>query len=304
MPSKTFKRKNIKSKNKNKNKKTLKRNSKSISRSKKMRSNVRKMKGGSGNNLEIKDIKISKNIYISILNLFNCDKEEYDKFITQYEKDKDKLCIYKDKRTQNIYTHISNDSNERKQYTIIYLYEQTDSIEKHIIGFSLIDISNLKSNIISLSLLCSSNIKTYIINEKKIGLFLLDYLYNYYKIYENPIALKLYPTQGLLEYYTNWKTPDININNELIYANTDILTNDTLNKIFENYIFTMKMIMRKLKIASFPIEINTFKKQILYLQKLEYEYEYQYDKMITENKTNSYYLQYLSNKEIRKLDII
>jgi hypothetical protein len=300
MPSKTFKRKNANSKNK----KSLKRNSKRKYRTKKMRSNIRKMKGGSGNNLEIRDIKISENIYISILNLFECDKEEYDKFIAQYEKDKDKLCIHKNKRTQNIYTHISNDSNKRKQYNIIYLYEQSDSIEKHIIGFSLIDISNLKSNIISLSLLCSSNIKTYIINEKKIGLFLLDYLYNYYKIYENPIALKLYPTQGLLEYYTNWKTPDININGELIYANTDILTNDTLNKIFESYIFTMKMIMKKLSIYLFPIEINTFKKQISYLQKLEYEYEYKYDNMITENETNSYYLQYLSNKEIRKLDII
>ena len=48
MPSKTFKRKNIKSKNKNnnKNKKSLKRNSKRNSHSKKIRTNVRKMRGG------------------------------------------------------------------------------------------------------------------------------------------------------------------------------------------------------------------------------------------------------------------
>ncbi len=48
MPSKTFKRKNVKSKNKNnnKNKKSIKRNSKRNSHIKKIRSSVRKMKGG------------------------------------------------------------------------------------------------------------------------------------------------------------------------------------------------------------------------------------------------------------------
>ena len=70
MPSKTFKRKNIKSKNKNK--KTLKRNSKSISRSKKMRSNVRKMRGGANTQPALNTTESTEqdDFFVSIYDLF------------------------------------------------------------------------------------------------------------------------------------------------------------------------------------------------------------------------------------------
>lgn len=90
MPSKTFKRKNVKSKNKNKNKKSIKRNSKLSSRSKKMRSNIRKMKGGEVItestreyfNIKDTDVELKKdNYYINSENLYFCKNSKIFEFI-------------------------------------------------------------------------------------------------------------------------------------------------------------------------------------------------------------------------------
>ena len=73
MPSKTFKRKNVKSKNKNKkSKKSIKRNSKRNSRSNKIMSSIRKMRGGANTQPALNTTESTEqdDFFVSIYDLF------------------------------------------------------------------------------------------------------------------------------------------------------------------------------------------------------------------------------------------
>jgi len=99
MPSKTFKRNNVKSKNKNKkSNKSLTRNSKRSSRSKKMLSNVRKMKGGG---LEFKDFIKAFNDKSVMFHQFFSEKEEIIKTL-QYIYDNNTLESFFDSGTTKL----------------------------------------------------------------------------------------------------------------------------------------------------------------------------------------------------------
>ena len=244
-------------KNKRKNKTKSKRN-------KKTKSVVKQMRwGGVGTN-------ITDTIFLEIIDLGNCSHEEYNNFIKLYTTDLNDLCINKKTgyRTQNLFQFIHNNGKDRDKYTLkytlIYLYKEskTENITKHIIAFALINTSEFESyKIISLHLLCShrdSDSKLYKI-DKPLGIYLLDYLYDYYNIYKTEVILKIEPaTPELIPYYTKWKTPNISVDNlsitagYLIYGNIKLITDNTLNHLFGFEIERIKYIMELLQLTKFP----------------------------------------------------
>ena len=244
-------------KNKRKNKTKSKRN-------KKTKSVVKQMRwGGVGTN-------ITDTIFLEIIDLGNCSHVEYNNFIKLYTTDLNDLCINKKTgyRTQNLFQFIHNNGKDRDKYTLkytlIYLYKEskTENITKHIIAFALINTSEFESyKIISLHLLCShrdSDSKLYKI-DKPLGIYLLDYLYDYYNIYKTEVILKIEPaTPELIPYYTKWKTPNISVDNlsitagYLIYGNIKLITDNTLNHLFGFEIERIKYIMELLQLTKFP----------------------------------------------------
>ena len=238
------------------------------------------MKGG-GSEL------ITNNIYLEIIDLLNCSPEEYDNFINLYIPDIDNLCVNKktQERTQKLFQFIEEKSSNRYiEYTLIYLYEESKSIAKHIIAFALIDTSELKTNkVIILELICShKNSNLYKIHNITLGIYLLDYLYDYYKIYSTEIILKIQPaTPELIPYYTKWKTPNISIDNlsitrgYLIYGNIKLITDNTLKYLFNPQLNAIQKIMNYLSIKELPKELDTLtmKKSYLKTKALESEDE-------------------------------
>ena len=249
-----------------KNVKSRRKRSKNVKCNKKTRLDVRKMKGGWS--------KIITDIYLEIIDLKNCSLKEYDNFINLYIPDIDNLCINKktQERTQNLIQFIGNRFVE---YTLIYLYEESKSIAKHIIAFALIDTSELKTNkVIILELICShKNSNLYKIHNITLGIYLLDYLYDYYKIYSTEMILKIEPaTPELIPYYTKWKTPNISIDNlsitrgYLIYGNIKLITDNTLKYLFNNQLNGIQKIMDYLSITELPKELDTLTMKKSYLK--------------------------------------
>jgi hypothetical protein len=252
----------------------LSKRSKNIKRNKKTCSVVRKMRGGT--------VKITDTIYLEILDLLNCSPIEYDNFIKLYEPDLENLCVNKktNVKTQSLFQFINKDNKYRwHKYTLIYLYEESESITKHIIAFALINTNEFENNkIIILELICSHK-NPYKIREKTLGIYLLDYLYDYYKIYSTGIILKIEPaTQDLITYYTEWKTPNISIDNlnitygYLIYGNINKILDKTLEYLFNSQINGIKNIMIILSIKDdLPEILDTLDKKKSYLTKIALE---------------------------------
>jgi hypothetical protein len=162
-------------------KKTIKHNKKLSKNKKCNKKNSKIFKGGSNSNpsnssnpsnpsnsnskpvyIDIPDINITDTIFLSILDVNNCSFETYMEFMDLYEIDKYNLCVNKlGERTQSLNSTLHRDPLRvllKLKYTLIYLYEISDSIKKHIIAFALIDTNELiKYNIIDLKYLPIEN---------------------------------------------------------------------------------------------------------------------------------------------------
>ena len=173
------------------------------------------------------------NIYINILDLDNITEQDFEKFMYMYNKSEPDLCIGRVYgnlvKSESIYNYIPKIYSEIKakypNQKIFYLYK-LDKSEKTIIGFSVIDESEIKKNIVHVKLLCSHKIKYYIKlnndNILSIGKFLLNQIYNFYHSKYN---IHIFPASEFLEaYYIDWKTPNRRIKNKQGLQDTLIYT--------------------------------------------------------------------------------
>jgi hypothetical protein len=147
-------------------------------------------------------------LHLDISEYGNKKKEkEYNDFIRKYNNSKEELCVNPktNKREQDLfsfqfcprnYSELTK-SYDKRSFIIIYLYH-----EDVIFAFALLEF---KGKMVELLTLCSHINKN--ISSKKLGIFLLDYIYDEY-VSEKKYLFKIQPeNHGLLSYYKKWKTP-------------------------------------------------------------------------------------------------
>ena len=179
---------------------------------------------------------IMNDIQLIVKNIKELSKDEYNNLIAQYKRSQNKLCINNSEQTQDLLEEIS----ETYTYNtigdivkeIIYLYQSNE-----IIAFALISIKN---KIITLDLLCGNSDKTITYKYKKLGIYLLDYIYLNYITESDNKFLKIEPaTNQLINYYMKWKSPIIppslldETYNYLIYG--DIANLDENDELFRSF---------------------------------------------------------------------
>lgn len=262
---------------------------KNLSKKRKTRKHIRKMRGG-GNK------QITDSIYLAILDTHNSTDEEYINFVNLYNKDTDTLCYKKkgegeDKnsliKTQSLHNylvdidHLSLRKEPQYKFIIIYLYEETQNIQKHIIAFAAISCK-LYNNIITLDVLCSHKDKKYKINKNGLGIYLLNYLYDNFNI-SNGALLKIQAaTPDLIPYYTKWKQPIISPSPDnliitqdyLIYCNIALVEDSTLQYLFRDELRRIQNITQHLGNIKIPKELQKIDKIKKFLVEITNQYEF------------------------------
>lgn len=165
------------------------------------------------------------------------DKKKYEEFVASYKKNLKKLCAVNVNKlnenyssennnetykiTQNLFSIISDTSyeglitlNGYKHTNIYFLYkpirDKNDLIKYDILAFALVKYNNQVDSY-ELELLCSTIDKSIVMNNKKLGVYLLDIIYDKYVV-ENESILIIHPaTPKLVPYYVNWKCPSLPI---------------------------------------------------------------------------------------------
>jgi hypothetical protein len=232
---------------------------------------------------QTQSVRVTDTISLETLELLKCTETVYNDFIQLYKQDIDNLCINKKtgQRTQGLFQFTPEDPiNRYIDYTIIYLFEESGTIKKHIIAFALVDNRELNNyNIITLELLCSHR-NSYNIDGKSLGLFLLDYMYNKYRINIGATVLKIQPsTPDLIPYYIKWKTPSVSADNiritggYLIYGNIANIEDKTLIHLFDHQLNGLNNAMDELSIKELPYELDTLEKKKSYLTKMALQSE-------------------------------
>ena len=136
-------------------------------------------------------------------------EKEYNDFIRKYNNSKEELCVNPktNEREQDLFSFqfFPRDYHEltklyaKRSFIIIYLYYKND-----IFAFALLEF---EGNIVELLTLCSHTNKN--ISNRKLGIFLLNYIYDEYVIGKNYL-LKIQPENPeLMNYYERWKKPSI-----------------------------------------------------------------------------------------------
>jgi len=161
---------------------------------------------------------------------------EFKTFVKSYEKSEGELCNKMDKttdklvKTQQLFAILSKGSEWKilnQGDTLLYLYKDDpiDTTLHKIISFALLKIDSVKKGV-TLELLCSHDDKTLVFSKdsKKLGIYLLDYIYDEFVVKEDYILYIEPATPELIRYYTGWKTPSIDVKylkdtrNYIIYA--------------------------------------------------------------------------------------
>jgi hypothetical protein len=253
-------------------------------------------------------LRLTDTISLETLELLKCTETVYNDFIQLYKQDIDNLCINKKtgQRTQSLFQFTPEDPiNRYIDYTIIYLFEESTTIKKHIIAFALVDNRELTNyNIITLELLCSHR-QSYNIDGKPLGIFLLDYVYNKYRINIGATLLKIQPsTPDLIPYYIKWKTPSVALDNiritggYLIYGNIANIEDKTLIHLFNHQLNGLHNAMDELSIKELPYDLDTLEKKKSYLTTMALESENESDRFQIPIRLDM--IQYSTIDDIRK----
>lgn len=181
-----------------------------------------------------------ESLTLDIIDTNSIDEESWNKFKEKYNNSKDNLCIDNEgNETQDLFKEIIDIYNLiPKNHKIIYIHSQ-----KKIFAFALIHIYE-SYKIIDLVLLCGNRNKEILFNNKKLGIFLLDYIYDEY--INNKYLLKIRPANDKLKnYYINWKYPTLNPEHEkyglketnkyLIYGNINLINPENIEQILYSF---------------------------------------------------------------------
>ena len=249
----------------------------------------------------LNSLKSNNNIDLNLLILDeDCSKEEYNNFITQYNKNNKDLCLKKNgTKPQNIFQFIPREYIKKfwkdMNYNIYYISEK-----KKIIAFCLIKYNKI-DKIIEVILLCSSIEKKFI-NGISLGKYLLNIIYDNF-VEKEQYLMKIQPaTDELIPYYRGWKIPSFNDLDEtsgyLIYGNLKIASIETLTELFMSF-----QIINRLK-KYLKLNINTNKMNNLqelkkiFKEKLDKNNKYSNsDKNQLSNMIDS--LKYVNPKQIK-----
>jgi hypothetical protein len=151
-----------------------------------------------------------RNIILIDIDIHSDDKKmkaKLKKFVENYKKYRDKLCKHLSSGTN---LSVPESIKEYKEYENGKIYYLFDKNKTEIIAFAIISTNHY--NITTLNWLCSSNnidkTKTRM-DGKRLGIYLLDLLYDKYVKEKNGI-LKIEPAnKELVSYYSLWKPPSL-----------------------------------------------------------------------------------------------
>ena len=232
------------------------------------------------------------NIIFIDIDIHSDDKRKKDKlrkFVENYKKNHDKLCQHK----TNPGLYVPDSIKGYKEYENGKIYYLFDKSKTEIVAFAV--TSTNKKNITTLNWLCSSNNidkeKTRM-DGKRLGIYLLDYVYNKYVKEKNGI-LKIQPAgAGLIPYYTRWNEPSLpcnlygikvgvvpslpdtifNTEQYLVYLNKDLdLKEDQINDCVYD-LLNFQHLCRNLKLQSYNVssryktteQVKSYLKTVIY----------------------------------------
>jgi len=157
------------------------------------------------------------------INIGSVDKETFDTFIANYKKNQTKLCVNKGVKSIELLRDLTDDYEGAKMINshdkVLFICKANES-DYEILAFALLR-EHVENKTIILQQLCSNVNKTLRMEGKKLGAYLLDYIYDEYVINQSYI-LKLEPaTKELVPYYVSWKKPTLpmsTFNNHMTYG--------------------------------------------------------------------------------------
>jgi hypothetical protein len=139
------------------------------------------------------------------------NRETFEAFIASYKKNQEKLCVYKDKVILRLTRELLDNYDLAKKVNMhdtLYYISRQNVDDYDVLAFALLR-EETPDKIITLEYLCSHIDKSLKLNDKPLGVYLLNHIYYKYVLQKSYI-LKIQPaTDELIPIYRRWKEPSL-----------------------------------------------------------------------------------------------
>jgi hypothetical protein len=188
---------------------------------------------GSNNDLSFHIFNVSEHRYDG----------EFDKIADLFEKSEKNLCMHQGEKAIDLY----EDFNRKGGFQCDYVYYIKN--KEDIIAFAFIKKYEGGQNIYTVSLLCS-HVDKYKLDDEPAGIFLLNKIYDDFVLKEKGV-LRIQPALGLLEYYSQWRTPSYSpFNSEAVNTMDHLLYFENIDNITDEMLYEL---VYELKLLRFVI---------------------------------------------------